>query len=234
MFRNNPLMRNVLITTDEVIFHAPTKQTLDSRTIQNSIIIAEERLIRPALGNEMYEALLEEKNREVTAGNKPGLETQVNAGLPSGSGTVTLSEGQLINAFEFLSADNLALWKQHLWKLTAECVMLLAVPEGFVQFGSEGVIHTAPVASPLNTTGVSTPELKSVRWAMDKKMMDRIDPLMEAMHSWLCTRKKANRSIYPLYDKDCGCDHNGVPYKKRSDLVLGLYDDDDDDKCGCR
>jgi hypothetical protein len=55
-------MRNVLITTDEVIFHAPTKQTLDPRTIQNSIIIAEERFIVPAIDYPLYYELASTKN----------------------------------------------------------------------------------------------------------------------------------------------------------------------------
>jgi hypothetical protein len=233
MYNYNPLMRNVLITTNEVIFHAPTKQTLDPRTIQNSIIIAEERFIRPALCHDFYEALLAEKNKEVTTENKESLQTQINESLPEGSEPVVLTVGSIVNAWEYLSSDNQVLWKQHLWKLTAECVMLLAVPEAFVQFSSEGVIHAAPVASPLNTTGVSTPELKSVRWAMDKKMMDRIDPLLEAMHTWLCHTRKSEPAKYPFYCKECACDHNGVAYKRKSDIVLGLYDDEDYN-CGCR
>lgn len=219
-------MRNVLITTDEVIFHAPTKQTLDPRTIQNSIIIAEERFIRPALGDDFYEALIESKNIVIDSGNKSTYESQI---LAATGKAVTLIAGEILNAAELLSVDNLALWKQHLWKLTAECVMLLAVPEAFVQFGSEGVVHTSPVASPLNTTGISTPELKSVRWAMDKKLMDRIDPLMEAMHAWLCKRKAS----YPLYDKDCDCDANGVAYKRKTDWITGLYDDGDENSNCC-
>lgn len=233
MYRFNPLYRNVLITTDEVIFHSPSKQTLDPRTIQNSIIIAEERFIRPALCDDFYYDLIGLKNKEVTAENKTELETQINGTLPPGTEAVTLAVGNIINAMEFLSADYLTLWKQHLWKLTAECVMLLAVPEAFVQFGSEGVIHTSPVASPLNTTGVSTPELKSVRWAMDKKLMDRIDPLLEAMHAWICSRKKADATKYTLYCKHCDCDHNGTSYKRKTDLIMGLYDDEPEN-CDCK
>ena len=230
MYRINRLMRNVLITTDEVIFHAPTKHTLDPRTVEQSIIIAEERLVRPALSDDLYYSLIDQKNREVNADNKASLEQLINTSLPAGSEPVSLEVGDIVNAMEFLSADNLKLWKQHLWKLTAECVMLGSTPESFVQFGSEGVIHTVPAASPMNTTGIVSPELRSVKWLMDKKLMDRIDPLTEAMHAWICR----NKASYPLYKRDCGCDAKGVAYKRKSDIVLGLYDDiDNTNSCGC-
>ncbi len=212
MYRINPLMRNVLITTDEVIFHAPTKQTLDPRTIQNSIIIAEERFIRPALDFDMYNQLVNAKNVEVTNGNKSILENKYGA---------TLMVGQVVNAFEEMTSDNQKLWKEYLWKLTAECVMVIAFPEGFVQFGSEGVVHTSPPASMMSTNGLVTPDLKSVKWAMDKKQQDRIDPLLEALHDFICR----NKEKYTLYKKQCPCDEEHLK-TKRSNLVLGLYDDD--------
>jgi hypothetical protein len=227
MYRANPLMRGVLITVDEVIFHAHTKQTLDPRTIQGSIIVAEERLIRPALGYDFYRALVDSKNTVVTSGNKATLQTQVNNSLPSGSQEVVLKEGDIVNAWEFLSNDNKSFWKEHLWKLTAECVLLGAIPDNFVQFSSEGTIHNQPSASPLNGGGIVTPELRSVKWVMDKKMMDRIDPLLESMHLWLCKQQKADSSKYTDYCKPCDCDHNGVAYKRKTDIVLGLYDDVD-------
>lgn len=230
MYRINPLMRNVLITADEVIFHAPTKHTLDVRTVTQSIIIAEERIIRPALTDDLYYALIEQKNLTVTSANRPALELQINDSLPVGSESVVLEEGDIVNALEFLSADNLSLWKQHLWKLTAECVMLSASPEAYLQFASEGIVHSAPPAGPMNTAAVVSPELRSIKWLMDKKMMDRIDPLTESMHAWLCRNKKQ----YPLYQKECECDSKGVAYKRKSDIVLGLYADIDELKnCGC-
>lgn len=229
MYRVNSLMRNVLITPDEVIKHGPTKQTLDPRMIEQSIIIAEERLLRPALTDDLYYAICDEKNRIVTSGNKTALEQQINNSLV-GSDPVTLEIGDIVNAMEFLSEDHLILWKQHLWKLTAECVMLSASPEAYIQFGSEGIVHTAAPAGPLNAAAVVSPELRSVKWLMDKKMMDRIDPLMEALHSWICRYK----SKYPAYAKECDCDRNGVAYKRKSDMILGLYDDiDNHQSCGC-
>lgn len=220
MYRINSLGRNVLIVTDEVIRHAPTKHTLDPRMIENSIIVAEERFIVPALGYNYYEELIDEKNVIVTTANKAALETAIG---------IELTVGQVVNAAEELEADNKALWDRILWKLLAECVMITAYPEGFVQFGSSGTIHENPPAGPMTTSGVVTPDLKAVKWAMDKKMLDRINPLMESMHVWICKQKKADSDKYPMYCKDCGCNWEGVPYHRRTDIVSGIYDDCDRD-----
>lgn len=227
MYRINPLKRNVLITTDEVVFHAPTKHTLDPRTIEQHIIIAEERIIRVALGYDFYRALVDSKNVLITDGNKAAQQALVNASLPVGSQAQVLNTGDIVNAYEYLSADNKLLWTEHLWKLCAECVMLAAYPEGFVQFGSEGAHHTQPQQMPMGGSGVVTPDLRSMKWSMDKKMMDRIDPLRESMHLWLCKKQKADSTKYTDYEKTCDCDADGVAYKRKSDIILGLYDDID-------
>ena len=228
MYRLNRLQRNVLIMTDEVIFHAPTKHTLDPRMVENSIIVAEERFISTALGLKLYNAICAQKNRLVTEGNKVALQADINASLPVGSQPVVLTAGDIINAAEYLSTENLALWKQYLWKLTAEAVMLLALPEGFVQFGSEGAIHANPPAGPMNSSGLVTPDLKSMKWMMDKKIQDRIDPLAQGMHTWICNQKSETSTLYPLYKKECECDNQGQ-YARKTDVILGIYDDQDDD-----
>lgn len=229
MYRLNLLQRNVLISTDEVIFHAPTKHTLDPRMIQNSIIVAEERFIKPLLCYEYYQALIAQKNLLITDGNKAAQQTLINASLPTGSQAVVLESGMIINALEYLDTDNKALWKEHLWKLTAECVMLVAYPEGFVQFGSEGAHHNQPPAGPMSSGGIVTPDLRAMKWSLDKKLMDRIDPLIESLHQWLCKQKKADSSKYPDYDKDCDCDSKGVAFKRKSQFILGLYDEEDEE-----
>lgn len=219
MYRLNTLNRGVLIMTDEVIRHAPTKHALDPRMIENSIIIAEERFIVPALGYSFYQAMIAEKNKVVTADNKEELEE---------AAQTELTVGDIVNASEFLSTANKALWNYILWKFLAECVLITAYPEGFIQFGSAGVIHENPPAGPMNTSGNVTPELRSVKWVMDKKMLDRINPLSEAMHVWICKQKDVDSSLYSLYCKDCDCDHDGQPYKRRTDIILGIYPCDED------
>lgn len=223
MYRINNLLRGVLITTDEVVFHAPTKQTLDPRTIQNSIIIAEERFIIPALGYSLYYDLVNSKNVVVSDANKATLQAKFT--------NIALQNGMLINAYEQMSADYQTLWLQQLWKLVAECVMVIAMPEAFVQFGSEGVMHNMPVSSPLHTQGQVTPDLKSVKWVMDKKIMDRIEPLLNALTNWICWKRTVTPAIYPLYTIECPCDKDSTKQGSTIDIALGLYDDEPD--CGC-
>lgn len=230
MYRINPLQRDVLITADEVVFHAPTKHTLDERAITQAIIIAEESYVREALGSKLYFDIIAQKNQEVTTDNLNDLQMKVNASPQGVSATLVI--GQTINALEFLPDNYQKLWKQYLWKLTAECVMQIALPDAFVQFASEGAVLSAPPANPLNAGTVVSPSLSAMKWVMDKKMMNRIDPMREAMHAWLC----ANKGFYPLYDKHCDCNSEGIPYKRKSQFVLGIYDDDDCDrrkKCFC-
>lgn len=232
MYRPNLLQRNVLITPDEIIFHAPTKETINPRMLEQHIIIAEERFIRPALGYEFYWALCDAKNRTITSSNKAATQTLINNSLGEDAQSITLAIGDIVNASEFLSSDNLELWKQHLWKLTAECVMLLALPEGYVQYGAVGTHMNQPPAGPIpNSTDIVSPDLPSLKFAMNKKLQDRIDPLREALHQWLCVKQKADSSKYTLYTKACDCDENGVAYKRKTDIVLGAYDEDDDDCC---
>lgn len=231
MYRVNTLKRNILITPDEVIFHAPTKNTLDPRTILNSIIIAEERYIVPALGQPFYDQLCNQKNTLVTSAN---LTAQV-ALIPANLQAPVV--GDIVNAVEGLTANNTYLWNQILWKLIAECVMLVAYPEGFVQFGSEGTIHTAPQGSAMIQSGAVTPSLKSMQWAIDKKMMLRIDPLLESLHKFICNQNLVSANGYfPLYTKPCECDLTNVVNKKTG-FILGVYEDDDEDdnpfNCNC-
>ena len=216
-------MRNVLITPAEVMFHAPTKQTLDARQIEQSIIIAEERFIRPELGWLFYEELILAKNLVVTDLNLSATQDLF------GDEHTTLKPGDRVNAYEFMLAGQQALWKEHLWKITAECVMVIAFPEGFIQFSSEGVFHTVPPAGLMVTSGLVTPELRSVKWAMDNKIQDRIAPLMQSMHNFLCRYKTTNG--YVNYVKECPCDED-APKLKHNDFILSLYDEEDSCDCG--
>lgn len=222
MYRINYLQRNVLITPDEVIFHAPTDHTVDARKIESAIIIAEERFIRPALTYELYEQLVTEKNRTISTANKTETQTTINTSLTRNSEMVQLHVGDTVNAVEYMFSASQRLWKEHLWKLVAESVMLMAMPDAFVQFGSAGVIHATPPAGPMTTTGMVTPQLAAVKWTMDKKLMDRIDPLTEAMHLFICK----NKALYPNYDRPCDCDSKGVAYKRKTNFVLGIYDEE--------
>lgn len=219
MYRKNNLMRNVLITADEVIFHAPTKHILDPRMIEHSIIIAEERFIRPALGTALYEDICNTKNTEVTSINIDTLRTKM--------GNTEIKEGDIINAFEFLTAPYISLWKQYLWKLVAECVMISALPESFVQFGSEGAMHNSPPAGLMVTSGFVTPLLSSMKWSMDRKVQDRLTPLLISLENFICV----HISDYPKYPRECPDCNKENKNLKSAGIATDIYDDYEDGSC---
>lgn len=227
MYKLNLLQRNVLITPDEVIFHAPTKHTIDPRPILNSIIVAEERFIRPLLGFEYYYALVDKKNLVITDANKTAQQTNFNSSRADNAPAYNLKSGDILNAVEFLESEDQKLWKEQLWKLTAEAVMVLTFPEQFIQISSEGVTMPNPMPGPLTNAANVSPDLASMKWLMDKKIMDRIDPLMDALHEWVCYQKKKNTTSYLLYAKECACDGEEQINVRKSNLITGLYDDND-------
>jgi hypothetical protein len=220
MYRKNNLQRNVLITFDEVIFHAPTQHTIDKRMVEPSIITAEERFIRTEIGFKLYNELVTAKNVEVTALNIDTLKAQTKI--------YDLLEGEIVNGFGFMSTAQQKLWKQQLWKLTAEAVMTSAFPEGFVQMGSGGAFHNNPPAGLMVTSGFVTPLSSSMKWQLDKKILDRISPLIDSLHNYLCI----NKADFALYDtKKCPeCDDTEIK-AKFSGISLGMYDEDEDEDC---
>lgn len=225
MYRINNLYRNVLCMTDEVIFHAPTGHTMEPRLIQPNIIIAEERFIRQALCSPLYEDILDKKNQTVTDGNKDDLQGKI---YNETGQQITLKNGMIVNSVDFLPDNYKKLWYQFLWKLCAEAIAFLAVPEAFIQMDAEGIVHKNPQSSPFSDGKVITPSLSSTKWLMDKKLMDRLDPLIEAMQYWICE----NKSDYPLYCNKCDCDQeDGVSFKRKTSYVFGIYDDDEPKSC---
>lgn len=216
MYNLNTLERNVLITPAEVLFHAPTAHNLDIRIVEQSIIVAEERFIRIELGYNLYNDMVNLKNTIVTSANKSSLQTLIGP-------TPVLENDNVVNAFEFLTADYKLLWKLHLWKLIAECVAAVSLPEAFVQLTSEGAVHKSPPAGLMITSGTVTPLKSSMQWVMDKKMQDRIDPLVYSMHLYLCK----NKSLFPFYTKEClgGCEESNL-VNRNGGLALNLYADD--------
>jgi hypothetical protein len=223
MYNVNLLKQNVLITPAEVIHHAPVDHTFDPRIIMNSIIIAEERFIRPALGNGLYDLMASEKNVLVDSTNIADLQTHFD--------DVTLQEGDLVNAYEFLTVENLKLWKGgNLWKLCAEAVIMLVIPDQYIHTTTSGVVHKAPPASVMSAAQVVAPDLAGVKWLMDKKTMDRIDPLTEAVKNFICRYP----TDYPLYTwcpckDDCASDQGTGGGK--SGWVTGIYDEQDKRCC---
>lgn len=211
------LERNVLITWEEVMKHAPTSQTMDKRQIEQSIIIAEERLIRPALGFELYDQLVDSKNVVVTSGNIAALQTLIGS-------EPTLIVGNVVNAYEQMATANKDLWTKYLWKLTAEAVAIVMYPEGFVQQNAEGLFHKVPPAGLMVTSGLVTPLLSSAKWGLDQKMQNRFTPLYEAMHNFLCKYK----TTYVLYAGNCpDCNNEDSVNKGYGGIAMNIYEDTD-------
>lgn len=218
----NDLNRNVLITPKEVIRHAPTKHVLDERMIASSIIIAEERFIRPELGSTLYDAICAQKNVVITSGNQTAMQTA--------SGIATLPIGTILNAYELITSNQYKnLWNQFLWKVCAECVLVAAYPEGFVQFGSEGSVHNDPPAGLQVTSGFVVPLLSSLKWIVDKKVQDRIGPLLSAMHDYIC-RNISDYATWYDQTKCPDCNKPGETDRKWTGWATGLYEDDDNER----
>jgi hypothetical protein len=213
----NPLRTEVLITTDEIIFHAPTDQTIDPRIILSCIIIAERRFIKPALGETLYETLITKKNKLVTSVNISTLQTEVNTGRPADREPIVLNDGDYVNSDTYLDSTQKALWMKHLHKITAECVWLVALPVNRARFNSKGVIKNNPETIAENRDSV-TVDLTDLKHLLDKGLNERITVLIEDMHQYLCKEK------FPGYQKDCGCNTGGTPTGKSSGVLFGLYD----------
>jgi len=230
MYRLNLLHRKCLITTDEVIALAPTDQSVDPRNLLSAIQIAEERFIKPSICKQLYYDFREKKNIVVTDINLDYLQGLVNESLAEAE-VVELNEGDLINAIELVDDSwYVELWNEHLWKLIAECVVYTASPTNYSRFTSSGEMQNNPktITFQGDGQGSSSVDLKTIQWKMDKIMQDRIDPLIAAMHEWICD----NKAHFPLYTcKQCDCKKDdGVSISRKSGWIHGLYDKRKNDK----
>lgn len=222
MYRINYTGRPVLITPDEVVFHAATDTSVDPRQILQNIIVAEERWIAPALGDDFYYDLVAQKNVEVTASNQASLLASLNASLTAAAlPTAQLSDipiGTYINAIELVAdTDLVTFWKMFLWKITAEAVDLATIVPSWLRHTAQGQQKNNPEVIGGNGQNSASGDRKDVQYKIDKAIQDRLDPLLERMHLWLCKRK----SLYPLYTKACECDNpNGVAFKRKTDWVF--------------
>lgn len=225
MYQINRLNKKVLITPQEVIFHAPTSHTIDERNILQNIIIAEQRFIAPLIGRDFYDSLINQKNVAITSGNQATMLSSINAYLTLIEETnITLADipvSTLINASEQLTANNQTLWNEHLWKLIAECVECVLIVPTWLQHTSQGQQKNNPEVIGGNGINSVTGELKDVRYKEDKFIQDRIDPLSESLKYFLCK----NKTSYPLYT--CEDDQiDGISISRKSPIIFGAYDDD--------
>ncbi|HLA53962.1 MAG TPA: hypothetical protein VK618_11670 [Flavitalea sp.] len=209
----------MLITTDEVIFHASMDHQVDPRIILQSIIIAERRLVKPVIGATLYDQLIEAKNKVVTSANKAGLETDLNAGRGSNRDAIVLQEGDLVNSDSYLSAAQQFLWTEHLHKITAECVYYVALPVNRARFTAKGVEKNNPdnIGSSSGSTSIGMGELK---YLMDKTMFTRMNPLVEDMINYLVSVRFSGFDLQTTQ-----------PIRGRTGISLNMYDDDDEKGC---
>lgn len=231
MYAINLLKRPVLITPDEVLFHAATDNSVDARQILQNIIIAEERIIAPALGDNFYETLIGLKNVTVSSSNQADLLTKINASLTaSGKTTITNTSipiGTMINAIDLvLNAEYLTLWNRFLWKLTAEAVDMMCIVPSWLRHTTQGQQKNNPEVIGGNGANSASGDRKDIQFKIDIWMQDRIDPLRERMHQYICN----NKAKYPLYCKQCE-NADGISFSRKTDFVFGIYNDEK--TCGC-
>lgn len=234
MYRPNYLQRDVLITPDEVIFHAATDQRIDERSLKQNIIVAEERWIANALCDKFYEDFISKKNVVVTVENKADLLEKVNNSLALESITAMkesdLKIGMIINAIELV--ENVwyqKLWNRFLWKLTAECVDMMAIIPSWLRTTESGQQLNNPNSIGGNGGPSASGNAKDIQLKINSAIQDRIDPLIERMRLWICQ----NKQHFPLYCKDCGgcgCDGNqnqpdGISHIRKTNFITNIYED---------
>jgi hypothetical protein len=146
----------------------------------------------------------------------------VNEDRPADRDPIVLVPGDYLNSDTYLSTVQQDLWNNYLHKLVAEAVWFTALVVNRSRFTAQGIINNFP-DNLLSSGGSQTVQLRDLKHLMDRGLQDRISPLMEDLHSYMCV------TAYPGYTKDCGCDGKGSP--KKTDLVLGMYDEDE--PCGC-
>lgn len=213
----NRLRTKVLITTDEVIFHAPTDQTIDPRIIQQCIIIAERRFVKPVLTKSVYNTLIDTKNKLVTADNKATLQDELNSGRAADRESIVLVEGDYVNSDTYLTDAQQTLWKDHLHKITAECIWLVAMPVNRARFAAKGMLKNNPETIAENRDSV-TIDLNDLKHILDKGLNERITVLITDMQEYLCDNK------FPGYE-GCSCNDKNGQAQKSSGVIFGLYDD---------
>ncbi|WNI34694.1 hypothetical protein [Chryseobacterium sp. SG20098] len=225
MYRINNTARNTLITPDEVRFHSPSDGSEGERMILQNIIVAEERWIKSELGYEFYEDFINKKNVEVTASNKNDLLQKIKADYAQDNTEfpdLLLKEGKIINAIEFVNNDwYKTLWKQYLWKITAECVDAMTIVPSWLETTASGQQMKNP-NSIGNSAGVASGSAKDVKFKMDNAVLERIQPLLISMHEWLCRHK----NHFPLYKKACSeCESDEVKSTVGVGWAFNIYED---------
>jgi len=226
MYAINRLNRPVLITPDEVLFHAATDHSVDARQVLQNIIIAEERIIVQAISSAFYEEFINLKNKIVTTANQTDILNKINTALTTvGKKPIAVTEisvGTIINAVEWIAnKDYIELWNRFLWKLTAEAVDMITTVPSWLRHTAQGQQKNNPEVIGGNGQNAITGDRKDVQFKIDIQMQERIDPLISRMQQWICER----RDKFPKYAHPCSNDNkDGISVLRKSDWVFNAYD----------
>jgi hypothetical protein len=222
MYRINRLTRPVLITIDEVIAKAVVDENADIRYLLNSIEVAEERYIAPALGDAMYEDMLSQKNVQVTSGNQTSLLSSINASLTAaGKQTIQSSDipvGTWVNAIEMCSTAYQNLWNRFLWKIIAEAVDMCAVIPSWTRTTAQGQQQNNPKTLNSDSSGSATADRKDVEYKLDSMSQQRLYPLIARMKKWIV--EQGGYPLFPVTKKP-----DGIDGQMKGGIIMGIYED---------
>jgi hypothetical protein len=233
MYRINYAGRPTLIVPEEVHEKIAADKTADVRMLQQNIEVAEERIVVDALGNALYEELLEAKNRIVTEANQVDLLAKMNAALTlTGQPAIesrNLPIGTLVNASEFLNTAQLALWNRYLWRITAEAVDLMCTVPSWLRFTNQGQQQNNPKVIGGNGESSASGDRGDVKFKMDVQLQQRISPLVDRMQGWMRTN-----GTHTFLGWEPACVTQDKPRRNTGGFILGIYDNVHGSGCGCR
>lgn len=233
MYRINRADRPTLIIPEEVHAKIVSDETPDLRMLQQNIEVAEERIVVEALGNALYEELLEAKNRMVTEATQADLLKRINVALAlTGQPAIEsrdLPIGTLVNASEFLNLAQLALWNRYLWRITAEAVDMMCTVPSWLRFTNQGQQQNNPKVIGMSGESSASGDRNDVKFKMDVQQQQRISPLVDRMQGWMRTN-----GTHTYLGWEPACVIQDKPRRNTGGFVLGIYDDVHGSGCGCR
>ena len=216
------MTRPVLITIDEVLAKAVVDENADIRYLMNSIEVAEERYIVPAISDAFYEDFINKKNVVVNSGNQTALLASINTSLaaagknPIGSGDLQI--GMMVNAIEMCPGNYQNLWNRFLWKIIAEAVDICAIIPSWTRSTAQGQMQNNPKTLSSDGQGSATADRKDIEYKIDTMCQQRLYPLIARMKKWI--GEQGSYNLFPSREKNDGINKEG-----KGGIILGLYDD---------
>lgn len=229
MYSVNTCTTPVLITPDECMRQFSGNK-LDPNIWSSSIEIAEERFVRPVLGDDLYNDICSEKNILLTSGNLATYQDLINT--QNGANAQTLQVGWYINAYElFANSGNntnyASLWTTCLWKFCYEAVFFVALAENYVKMTDSGVIKNNPTPGFIDSNssqGTSAgANLKDIKYMRDDTMLQRISIMRDKTINYLYD----NYALFPLYPQKLVDQTKHHKNSSHKDSFINIYDDDD-------